>query len=42
MCRGLINHNSKVGMGATIIRTRIRAKGGIITRADRIMDGETI
>ena len=42
MCQGLISHNSRVSMGATIIRTRIRAKGGVITKAVRIMDGGTI
>ena len=42
MCRGLISHNNKVDMGATIIRTRIKAKGGVIIRAIRIMDGGTI
>ena len=42
MCRGLISHNSRVSMGVTIIRTRIRAKGGVITRVVKIMDGETI
>ena len=42
MCRGLISHNSMVSMGATIIRTRIKAKGGVITRAIIIMDGGTI
>ena len=42
MCRGLISHNSKVNMGAKVIRIRIRAKGGVITRATRIMDGGTI
>ena len=42
MCRGLINHNSKVSMGETITRTRIRAKGGVIIRVIRIMDGGTI
>ena len=42
MCRGLISYNNKVSMGATIIRTRIRAKGGVITRVVKIMDGGTI
>ena len=42
MCQGLISHNRKVNMGATIIKTRIKAKGGVITRAVRIMDGGTI
>ena len=42
MCRGLINHNNRVSMGATIIRTRIKAKGGGIIREIRIMDGGTI
>ena len=42
MYRGLISHNSKVSMGATIIIIRIRAKGGVITRETRIMDGGTI
>ena len=31
MCLDLINHNNKVNMGVTPIRTRIKAKvGGII------------
>ena len=45
MCRVLISHNNKVNMGATTIRTRIKAKGGVIIRiikALRVMDGETI
>ena len=42
MCRGIISHNSRVSMGATIINIRIRAKGGVITRATRIMDRGTI
>ena len=45
MCRGLINHSDRVSMGATIIRTRIKAKGGVIIRiikAIRVMDGEAI
>ena len=42
MCRGLISHNSRVSMGATIIKTKIRAKGGVIIKAIRIMDGGTI
>ena len=45
MCRGLINHNNRVSMGATTIRTRIKAKGGVIIkiiRAIRVMDGEAI
>ena len=39
---GLISQNIKVSMGATIIIIRIKAKGGVITRATRIMDGGTI
>ena len=31
MCRGLISHNGKVSMEATIIITIIRAKGGIMS-----------
>ena len=42
MRQGLVSHNSRVSMGATIIRTRIKAKGGVIIRAIRIMDGGTI
>ena len=42
MCRGLINHNNRVSMGETIIIIRIRAKGGVITKATIIMDGGTI
>ena len=45
MCRGLIKHNNRVNMGATIIRTKIKAKGGVIIRiikAIRVMDGEAI
>ena len=42
MCQGLISHNSKVSMGATTIRTRIKAKGGGIIRIIRVMDGGTI
>ena len=42
MCRGLIRHNIRVNMRATIIKTRIRAKGGIIIRVIIIMDGGTI
>ena len=42
MCRGLISHNSRVSIGAIIIIIRIRAKGGVITRATRIMNGGTI
>ena len=42
MFRGLISNNNRVNMGATIIKTRIKAKGGVITRAVRIMDGATI
>ena len=45
MCRGLISHSNKVSMGATITRTRIKAKGGIIIRiirAIRVMDGKAI
>ena len=45
MCRGLISHNNRVSMGATTIKTRIKAKVGIIirtTRAIRVMDGGTI
>ena len=45
MCRGLISHNNKVSIGATTIRTRIKAKGGVIIRiirVIRVMDGETI
>ena len=45
MCRGLISHNSRVSMGATTIRTRIKAKGGVIIRiikAIKVMDGEII
>ena len=42
MCRGLISHNSRVSMGDTTIKTRIRAKGDVIIIAIRVMDGETI
>ena len=42
MCRGLINLNSRFSMGATIIKTRIRAKGGVIIKAIRIIDGGII
>ena len=47
MCRGLIrvSHNNKVSMGATTIRTKIKAKGGVIiriVRRVRVMDGGTI
>ena len=45
MCRGLISHNSMVNMGATTIRTRIKAKGGVIIRiigTIKVVDGETI
>ena len=42
MCRGLISHKSRVSMGATIFITRIKVKGGVITREIIIMDGGTI
>ena len=45
MCRGLISHNSMVSMGATTIRTIIKAKGSVIIRiikTIRVVDGETI
>ena len=42
MCRGLISHNDRVSMGATIIKTRIKAKGGVIIKVIRITDGGTI
>ena len=42
MCRGLTSHNNRVSMGATIIRIRIRAKGGVIIRAIINMNGGTI
>ena len=47
MCQGLIriSHNSRVSTGATTIRTKIKAKGGVIIRiirAIRVMDGGTI
>ena len=32
MCRGSISHNSRVSMGVPIIRTKIKAKGGVIIR----------
>ena len=34
MCRGLIrvSHNNKDSMGETIIRTKIKAKGGVTIR----------
>ena len=37
MCRGLIriSHNNRVSMGATTIRARIKAKGGVIIRIIR-------
>ena len=47
MCRGLIrvSHSNRVNMGATTIRTKIKAKGGVILRivkTVRVMDGKTI
>ena len=45
MCQGLISYNSRVNMGQTTIRTRIKDKGGVIIRiirAIRVMDEETI
>ena len=45
MCRGLISHNNRVSIGATTIKTRIKAKGGVIIRiisAVGVMDGGTI
>ena len=47
MCRGLIriSHSNRVSMGVAPIRTRIKAKGGVIIRIIRaiiVMDGETI
>ena len=49
MCRDSIrvNHNSKDSMGETIIRIRIKAKGGVIIRIRTVrtikgMDGGTI
>ena len=49
MCRGSIrvNHSSKDSMGETIIRIKIKAKGGVIIRIRIVkkikgMDGGTI
>ena len=49
MCRGLIrvSHNNKVSMGEITIRTKIKAKGGVIiririVRTVKVMDGGTI
>ena len=42
MFQDLINHNNRVSMGVTLIRTRIRAKAGGIIKIIRTMDGGTI
>ena len=49
MCRGLIrvSHSNRVSMGETTIRTKIKAKGGLIIRIRiirtvKVMDGGTI
>ena len=44
MCQGLTIITNRVSMGVTPIRirTRIKAKGGVITKATIVMDGGTI
>ena len=42
MCIDLINHNNKVSIEVTHIRTRTRAKAGVIIRTIRTMDGGII
>ena len=44
MCRDLISHNNRVSIRVTPIRirTRIRAKAGVIARTLSIMDGGII